>query len=744
MNIYLSAIGWVTDTPPGNRLRWHYPLQELDSNGQYLGLPKRVIIERAPVDARDLFHHPQASTPYPIEWWQNLGDVVLADLVPLLAHPLPRPVQAVAFTWRGVATSILFFAGDKRVAQRFVADGDLVYVEAAVIETIIVLDTHATFENLRILDLFADRDLNWEPLTRIAVAASFAVDLATVAPRYEIAPTMTQADWQKLVDQANDARASTPTQAQPGNLTDWESFSFALGCRWEFAVLAGFAFFDGPRTRFCELDQFDGSILDALAGTIMAYRVHDADGRAGVSNLVLCLPALAPALNPPSTPVYVDPVVRLRRPKSGAGLALAAGVTLKGAMFGFSPQAQFEGDYQVRLRMRWQQPDPRAIGVEFDEIVSASAITGAASRRRRFLSRTRRPEDVPPQVSLARSFEVDFPDVKLQVRARAIDAWDRTSGFSGWSPATPLALRHEPEAPPLALAAHDAGAARITRAVEVAGVPDWTPDAFVSKVSGQVFVYRQTIAPRTANATFGLPLPISDNLYRVTVAGVTSLADFVGGSFSVGGFTESVRAVNGSEIHFRADKSSFAPGAGRLVQDQKHPALWTQVAAFPVANLPTVLEFSDPQPPPAGSAVDSYYVRLAYYGRLGPASNVVRALRLAPVPTVPPPFTVEILGIDYFHRTMLKIRFTTPVSSGRYSVWWAPGAVSSTDLARVGASGHYLGQEAQVGALLYDVISLPIPQYVNRTVTIGVQRVAEGGLQSDFITVPLVIPPLVS
>ena len=154
--------------------------------------------------------------------------------------------------------------------------------------------------------------------------------------------------------------------------------------------------------------------------------------------------------------------------------------------------------------------------------------------------------------------------------------------------------------------------------------------------------------------------------------------------------------------------------------------------------------FSDPLPPPSGSAVESYCARLAFYGRLSPASNVVRALRIAPVPAVPPPFGVEILGIDYFHRTMLKIRFTTPVSSGRFRVWWAPEVVAAADLGRVGATGHQGGQEAQMGALLYDVLALPIPQHVGRTVTIGVQRVAEGGLQSDFTTVVFVIPPLVS
>ena len=44
MNIRLSTLGWVTDAPPGNRLRWDYPLQALDANGQYLGLPKTLIL----------------------------------------------------------------------------------------------------------------------------------------------------------------------------------------------------------------------------------------------------------------------------------------------------------------------------------------------------------------------------------------------------------------------------------------------------------------------------------------------------------------------------------------------------------------------------------------------------------------------------------------------------------------------------------------------------------------------------
>jgi hypothetical protein len=657
---------------------------------------------------------------------------------------LPKPAQAVMFTWRGANARILFADAQRQIAERFAVDGDKVYVEASRIETIVVLETHATLENLRTLDLFADRGLEWRPLAEITVAGTFAADFARIAPRYEIAPTITAINWTKLVELASDGTASTPAQAVPGNPTDWQSFELILGCRWEYALLGGFAFFDGPRTQTSDLDTLLDGVLHSPGNMLMAYRVRDADGRADISNLVLLPPTLAPSLNVPTTPVYDNPVAWLHRKRSSQSFLLGPGVTLKGGMLHFSPLTQFDGDYGVRCGMHWQQSDPRAIGVEIDEIVSASAIAGSPSRRRQFLSRTRRPEDVPPNVSLARSFDVDFPDVTLQGRGRAIDAWDRASGFSAWSSATPLKFEHEPEAPPLAIATYDAGAVRITRAVGVDGVPDWQPDAFVSKVGGQVFIYRQTTAARAVDATFGLPLPIDEGLYRVSVGGVANLADFVDGSFSIAGLTETIRAVIGTEIQFRADGASFMPGQARLVQYLKHPALWTKVAAFPVATLPVELAFSDPLPSPIGTATGSYCARLAYYGRLGPAGNVVRALRVAAVPIVPPPFTVEFLGIDYFHRTLLKITFTTPVSSGRYSVWWADGVVAANDLGQVGASGHYLAQEAQMGALLYDVISLPIPRHVGRTVMIGVQRVAEGGLQSNFTVVPVVIPPLLS
>ena len=40
------------------------------------------------------------------------------------------------------------------------------------------------------------------------------------------------------------------------------------------------------------------------------------------------------------------------------------------------------------------------------------------------------------------------------------------------------------------------------------------------------------------------------------------------------------------------------------------------------------------------------------------------------------------------------------------------------------------------------VLPLPIPAHVNRTITIGVQHVADGGVQGDFVTSPIVLPAI--
>jgi len=745
MKIYLSALGWITDAPAGNRLRWHYPFDALENAGQYVGLPDVVVIERAPVDREDLFQMHDASINYPHSWWDRLGDVTLSGFLPLHEHRV-GPAQAIAFTWRGLASRIRVhdLATDRDIADRVVNDGELVYVEGPLIDSVTIYAFFGKLEDLRMLDLFRDRALEWKRLAQIKVAPSFAVGLAGVANRYLISPTISPTEWQELADVARAAQSSTPAAVR-GEPTAWGNFGLLLGLRWEFALLGGFAFFDGPHPRRSELDTIRGNLLSTPPDEMMAYRVRGVGGPKAASNIAVCPASLAMPLVPPGIPQYVNPVVRLRERKNPP--ALTSG-PLSGAMRFFTPLVISDDQFEVRLEMRWQQNDPHAIGVEIEETVSASPTLGSVPRQHRFMNRSRRPDQPPLQGSVTRMFDVAFPDVTLQARARALDAWDRVSPFSGATPATPLILRHDPPAPPLASAIYDGGVVRIARALAVPDVPDWEPDTFVRRTAGRVFLYRQTSAPRVVNAAVGAPMPLAPELYRSEVLGVGGLTDFVGGSIAVGGFIETIIDVSGIDVHFRALNSGggsvqlFGPGAARLTQDVRHPALWTKVADFSALSLPGELVFSDPLPPASTTVVESYTARLAYFGRLGPAGTVVRTLRQPQPVIVPPPFTVDILGIDFFHRTMIKLRFTSPLSGGCYSVWWASGIVAPADLPQRGAAGLYGAQESLDGFTLFDVIALPIPQHVNRTVTIGVQRVVNGGPQSDFVAVPVDLPAL--
>jgi hypothetical protein len=738
MRIHLSALGWIDDAPRGHRLRWHYPVEEIVAGGNYLGLPKRIIVERAPLDSRDLYQHPLASSAYPYNWWEARPDISVAAFSPPHKVALPSPVQGIRFDYRGSPARIVIrdAASDIVAYDRLVANGDSVYAEAALLDTVEVYATWAMISNLHVLDLFKSHGLVFERIAELQVAAAYAEPLATVAARYDQPVTIGDTEWSELVEAVDAANASSPGGEEPGTPTSWQSVQIVLGLRWEFALLGGFAFFDGPRTVASALDTL-GNILEAVPGTFMVYRVRDVDGPAGRSNLVVCAPWPAAALVAPGAPWYVDPEVRLREARSvppGIG-ALASHASLKN----YTPLLAFDGDYNVRTTLRWQQNDPRALGVEIEEVVSASPAIGSPARTTSFMSRSRRIDDPPLQGSVARNFDVAFIDVTLRSRARAVDAWDRTSAASPWSPVTPLVLHHEPMAPPLQSGSHAGGVTRLQRAVGELGMPDWQPDPIVEQASGQVFVYRRTTSPRTANGMASGPWPVSPGRYRVSITGVPNLGDFVGGTLSVGAFSDTIVAATSSTVDVTvpdngAPVTLFSAGRAHLSQNPLTLALWSHVATFAAVGLPTDLVFSEPLPPPSGLVVESYSARVAFLGRLGPLGTVAAIIRTPPVPVVPPPFTVDVLGIDFYRRTMIKLRFTTPPEAGRYTVWWADGNVSSGEFPRRGAAGIYGAQQPADGDVLYDVLPLPIPAHVDRTVTIGVQRVLDGGVQGDFKT----------
>lgn len=743
MRIHLSALGWIDDAPRGHRLRWHYPVEEIVDGGGYLGLPKRIVVERAPLDSKDLYQHPLASSAYPYAWWEARPDVSVAAFAPPHTVTLPAPVQGIRFDYKGSAARIVIrnATSDIVAFDRLVADGDSVYAEAALLDTVELYATWAMLSNFHVLDLFKSHGLPFEKIAELQVAATFAAPLATVAPRYDQPVTIGATEWSELVDAVDAANASSPASEDPGSPTAWQSVQIVLGLRWEFALLGGFAFFDGPRNVASTLDTL-GDVLKAVPGTFMAYRVRDADGPAGRSNLVVCAPWPAAALAAPGSPWYVEPEVRLREARSalpGIG-SLASHASLRH----YTPLLAFDGDYNVRTTLRWQQNDPRALGVEIEEVVSASPAIGSPARTASFTSRSRRVDDPPLQGSVARNFDVAFIDVTLRSRARAVDAWDRTSAPSPWSPVTPLVLRHEPMAPPLRSGSHGGGVTRLQRAVGELGMPDWQPDPIVEKAGGHVLIFRRTVTPRTSNGAASAPWPVAPGRYRVSVTGVPDLGDFVGGTLSVGSFSDTIVAAASSTVDVNIPDNGgpvnlFAAGSARLSQNPLAPALWSHVATFPAVGLPSELVFSEALPPPPGLVVDSYGARVAFLGRLGPLGTVATSIRTVAVPDVPPPFTVDVLGIDFYRRTMIRLRFTTPPDVGRYTVWWADGNVPPGEFPRRGASGTYGAQQPAGGDVLYDVLPLPIPAHVDRTVTIGVQQVMDAGVQGNFKTAVVVL-----
>ncbi len=369
MRIYLSALGWITDAPAGNRLRWVYPYDTI-INGAFAGPPEVLVVERAPLNKDRLWQlervalHLSSLTPF--DWWEARGDVTLGffpDSFPL------GGVQGVRFTYRGPAARILAIDADRPLLPAFdqvVSDGEPVIIEGSNLEELRVLAFGGSgLEDLRVLDLFADHpELDWRPLAEICVADSLTADWTAVEPRRDGPGTMDDPRWTELRAVAQGAMAQAPASVLPGESNAWRAVETVLGVRWEHALLFGSAWFDGPRSAVSSLDRMDtAAVLQTLPSTPMAYRVVEREGRLGTarSNVVIVLDSVASALASLAAPTYADAEVRL-----DAASRLRASATLA-----------------------WATADPNAIGVRIREEVSASASTGAPSVATEFFHRTR-------------------------------------------------------------------------------------------------------------------------------------------------------------------------------------------------------------------------------------------------------------------------------------------------------------------------------------------------------------------
>jgi len=741
MNIYLAGTGWIADAPAGNRLRWHYPVDAVDANNQFLGLPHTIIVERACVQDVDMPDTLQLMDQVyaPFAWWEHLGSASLSISAPAFFH-LPKTAQAIRFQYNGALAAtidILDGVNDQLVARRSVQPGDWVSAQGPAIDQVRVLAYFGgTLDHIEILDLFADHGLDWEIIAEIRVRDSLGVSLADAATRSNLPPTMSTQEWNELRQVGEAAQTTAPGDlpVEPDDEpTPWETFNLLLGLRWEHALLAGHGFFDGPHTEQSALDAF-GELLETFTTSncqAFAYRVREAEPRVGDSNIVVCPPFVQPGLIPPQTPTFTDAVVVLRENLD-------------------THDMEFIATYDLD----WVQSpvEKRSLGVEVAEQFSASATSGASATVIEYASRSSTPETPPNTGSVAREQVVSFHDVTVRARARAIDAWDRVSPYSGWSPQTPLALIHEPPAPRLRTAQYEGGTVRIRRWMSGPAdnpvLPDWSPDVIVlNDPTARVTVYRRHSLPATTSTTVSQPVPIGGGRFRTTVGAVPGLNQYLGGTLIAGGFKAPIVRIDPGNLVYvdvipGGDTTSaiFPAGSAQLHQNPEAFSLWSQVAQFNVQNLPEILEFPNAVPGPGdGSDVLHYLTRITFLGQAGPPSNTVHAIRIAPTPVKPPPFTVEVLGIDFYNRTMIKVTLDNP-ESGAFTIWWASGTPGS-GFKEQSVPGEYGAQAPLNGLHLYDVLSLPIPQNGPRTVTIGVQRVNGAGGQSGFETVPVTLYP---
>lgn len=738
MRVFLSAMGWVNEPPTGNRLRWHYPASAVDGV-RYVGLPDMLLVERAPIRADFVWHMERSGRPWgssltPVGWWEDLGTIALA--------PWPAPVdlkgtQGVRFRYRGPAARIVATDAESlgSAFDRVVTFGDDVVIEGSSLDRLVVhTPAGATLERFRWLDLFEEHpELDWHEIARIGVAGTLQASWDDVQPRHGGPGTMDEDRWVQLADLANQAAVSEPT----GNAgtTRWQELEAIAGIRWEHAVVLGWGFFDGPHDDVSSLDRLD-SILDQIPDTPVAYRVVDPSGRLELdhSNIAIVMNMVATPVDPPDTPKYEVPEVRLTQ----------------------------DGRFEATYALRWSDVDPAAIGVRYEQEVSESPSIGADPTSGSFFHRTRDAADAPGSGTVARRHDVAFHDVTLRAAAAAVDAWDRESAPSPWSAPTPLELRHSPTPPPLAWARLMGGTVILQRAVPdpfasetdpIGPDEDWMPDAIVER-DGQVQVLRRLGLGETVDVTVADPWPVGGGgEHSVLVTGPPGFdaSGFVGGTLIVGRVRVRVESAVGSQIRFTPATDGlmnpvlFGAGPATLQQDRNAPGLWTVVRSFSPVELPQSLIFSD------SFALDvertlTYATRVAFLGMVGPIGSPV-SVTVIPAPLrVPPPFTVTPLGRDFFARTMVKVELQRVEPGERFTLWWADGWEgdagwpAGTAFEDRATPGEQAAQKAYVGTILYDVLSLPVPGVRERRVTFGLQRVRGVGGQSAFTTVQVTLP----
>ena len=511
----------------------------------------------------------------------------------------------------------------------------------------------------------------------------------------------------------------------------WAQFSALLAVRWRHALLYGFGFLDGPQAG-------PGTAADNVASDLLLqemptqpvlYRVRCqfGDGSLEVSNPMIVPPMVAGPLAPPQDIAYEKARIRL-----------------------------FEGDeYLFEAQLGLGANDRRVRGVEIEEEFAPSPILATAVISDTFLFQSWEPADTNQRMLINRAATLPFYDIPVSCRARSLDIWDRTSPWS--APTLPVfpVFEHSPLPPTLLDARVKDGMVTLFASLPGNSFAEWQPDHAAANTPGAVLeVMQRNKEPAIVKVSLGQAEFVSSvgggrlELYRAPfLAPLANPERFEGGYLIASGMRATVFEVDALGVGFSpipdgADTTVMpGEGAARLQQAPNHPDLFAPVTSFDVNAVPDQIVFEPGLPSPVGTVQTAYYALRVDMGIVtGGLGNMVAAIRHPDRPSPPPPFSVEVLGLDFYNRTLIRVRFAEDAGKGPFVVTWADGVIDTSAFHDAAIQGDYGPQQALHGLELFESMSLPVQTKLARTVTFGVQAKTDGGYVSDYVLLSVDLP----
>jgi hypothetical protein len=251
---------------------------------------------------------------------------------------------------------------------------------------------------------------------------------------------------------------------------------------------------------------------------------------------------------------------------------------------------------------------------------------------------------------------------------------------------------------------------------------DWSLDEIVKTLAGQVELARRVRDPISQAVKLTDVSVVALDTYEVRLAEPLPKGAFVGGRLNANGLANSITELSDDRLILRVSSMDgarsqveknfqtvtdqfcesvgqppktgllYSPGPATVVEDLSAPELWAHVNFFDVTKpFPPVIVFPESSPMPT-DGTDSlvYSLRVGFNNAgqttFGTYGNSVSAFRKSRPPVQPPPFTVQMLGRDYFRRLVINVTLTKDQVAVFYVVAWARGYAS--DWQEGGASGR--------------------------------------------------------